>query len=256
MMLMRPKKLKSIILFCIVFLLFTGIIHASNVKPSYVSNIPKTGSFPLASNGKVASFLVSDNDFTGVKRVLGHLQNDVKNVTDLEPNIFNSVSKVEDVLIIVGTLGKSDIIDGLAKSGKIDGNALQGKWEKFTTQIVTNPIEGVKRALVIAGSDKRGTIYGIYDLSRQIGVHPWHYWADIPAKKQSELHVLPGVHTQGEPKVKYRGLFINDEDPCLKNWSFETFGGLNSGLYDKVFELILRMKGNYIWPAMWGKSFM
>ena len=92
-------------------------------------------------------------------------------------------------------------------------------------------------------------------MSNQIGVSPWYYWADVPVKKQSELHILPGIHSQGEPKVKYRGIFINDEAPALTGWAFEKFGGFNSKFYDKVFELILRMKGNYLWPAMWGRMF-
>src|SRR5690606_17518656 len=89
----------------------------------------------------------------------------------------------------------------------------------------------------------------------QIGVSPWYWWADVPVKKQSELYVLPGKHTNGEPKVKYRGIFINDEAPALTGWAFEKFGGLNAQFYDHVFELILRMKGNYLWPAMWGRMF-
>ncbi len=152
-------------------------------------------------------------------------------------------------------MGKSSLIDQLAKDGKIDSSALVGKWEKFITQIVENPFPGVKRALVIAGSDKRGTIYGIYDLSNQIGVSPWYWWADVPVKKQTELHVLPGIHTNSEPKVKYRGIFINDEQPALSGWAYEKFGGFNSKFYEKVFELILRMKGNYLWSAMWGRMF-
>ncbi len=114
---------------------------------------------------------------------------------------------------------------------------------------------GVKQALVIAGSDKRGTIFGIYDLSEKIGVSPWYWWADVPVKQQQNLYVLPGIHTQGEPAVKYRGIFINDEAPALSGWVFEKFGGFNHKFYKNVFELILRLKGNYLWPAMWGRAF-
>ena len=112
-------------------------------------------------------------------------------------------------------------------------------------------------ALVIAGSDKRGTIYGIYDLSEKIGVSPWYWWADVPVKKQSNLYVLPVAILQGEPKVKYRGIFINDEAPALSGWSMEKFGTemFNHKLYEHVFELILRLKGNFLWPAMWGRAF-
>ncbi|WP_273276918.1 glycosyl hydrolase 115 family protein, partial [Maribacter polysiphoniae] len=217
----------------------------------YVTNTASSERFPLASNGKVASIVVDQDDFPGVVRVAGHLQNDLQKVTGILPNVFNGMAQTEDYLVIIGTLGKSAIIDQWAKEGKIDAARLQGKREKFTTQIVDNPMAGVQKALVIAGSDKRGTIYGIYDLSSQIGVSPWYFWADVPVRRQSELHVLPGVHTLGEPKVKYRGFFINDEAPALTGWVYERYGDFNAKFYEKVFELILRMKGNYLWPAMW-----
>ncbi|SEO98755.1 Glycosyl hydrolase family 115 [Flavobacterium sp. CF108] len=221
----------------------------------YIVNQASAENFPLVSKGKTASILVSSTDFSGVLKVAGYLENDIFQVSDLHPKRINKISEAEDFVVIIGTLGKSEIIDQLAKEGKINANELRGKWEKFTTQIIENPFKGIKKALVIAGSDKRGTIYGIYDLSNQIGVSPWYFWADVPVKKQSELHVLPGIHSQGEPKVKYRGIFINDEAPALSGWAFEKFGGFNSKFYDKVFELILRMKGNYLWPAMWGRMF-
>ena len=221
----------------------------------YVVNQASAENFPLISKGKAASVLVSANDFSGVLKVTGHLEKDIFQVSDLHPKRIKKISEAEDFVVIIGTLGKSEIIDQLAKEGKIDASELRGKWEKFTTQIIENPFKGIKKALVIAGSDKRGTIYGIYDLSNQIGVSPWYFWADVPVKKQSELHVLPGIHSQGEPKVKYRGIFINDEAPALSSWAFEKYGGFNSKFYDKVFELILRMKGNYLWPAMWGRMF-
>ncbi|MBF4493379.1 glycosyl hydrolase 115 family protein [Flavobacterium sp. MR2016-29] len=246
-------KLSHLILWLFLIGLST---KSSAINPEkYVVNLASAENFPLASNGKIASVLVSKNDFSGVLRVAGHFENDLFKVTDLHSKRINSISEATDFVIIIGTLGKSEIIDQLAKEGKIDANQLKGKWEKFTTQIVENPFNGIKKALVIAGSDKRGTIYGIYDLSSQIGVSPWYFWADVPVKKQSDLHVLPGVHTQEEPKVKYRGIFINDEAPALSGWAFENYGGFNAKFYDKVFELILRMKGNYLWPSMWGRMF-
>src|SRR5262249_15536320 len=116
-------------------------------------------------------------------------------------------------------------------------------------------LPGVDRALVIAGSDKRGTIYGIYDLSEQIGVSPWYWWADVPVRRRGSLHVLPGRHTRGSPAVKYRGIFINDENPPFSGGAAEKLGGVNSKVYTRVFELLLRLKANYLWPAMWGKAF-
>lgn len=249
------SKIKTSYLILLLFLIGLSTNSYAINPEKYVVNQASSENFPLVSKGKIASILVDDKDYAGVLKVAGHLENDLFKVSDLHPKRIKKISEAEDFIVIIGTLGKSKIIDQLAKQGKIDAKALQGKWEKFTTQVIENPFKGIKKALVIAGSDKRGTIYGIYDLSNQIGVSPWYYWADVPIKKQSELHVLPAIHSQGEPKVKYRGIFINDEAPALSGWAFEKFGGFNSKFYDKVFELILRMKGNYLWPAMWGRMF-
>ncbi|PIF60095.1 glycosyl hydrolase 115 family protein [Flavobacterium sp. 2] len=248
-------KIKTSYLILLLFLIGLSTKSYAVNPEKYIVNKGSTKNFPLVSKGKTASILVSKNDFSGVLKVAGHLENDIFQVSNLHPKRINTIFEAQNFVVIIGTIGKSEIIDQLAKEGKIDANQLRGKWEKFTTQVVENPFKGIKKALVIAGSDKRGTIYGIYDLSNQIGVSPWYYWADVPIKKHSELHVLPGIHSQGEPKVKYRGIFINDEAPALSGWAFEKFGGFNSKFYDKVFELILRMKGNYLWPAMWGRMF-
>lgn len=248
-------KIKMLNIISLLFLFGLSTKSYAINPDKYVVNKASSKNFPLVSKGKTASILVSSTDFSGVLKVAGHLENDIFKVSDLHPKRIKKISEAEDFVVIIGTFGKSEIINQLVKDGKIDANQLQGKWEKFTTQIVENPFKGIKKALVIAGSDKRGTIYGIYDLSSQIGISPWYFWADVPVKKQSELHVLHGIHSQGEPKVKYRGIFINDEAPALTGWAFEKYGGFNSKFYDNVFELILRMKGNYLWPAMWGRMF-
>ncbi len=248
-------KFKMLNIISLLFLIGLSTNTYAINPEKYIVNQSSAKNFPLVSKGKIASILVDDKDYAGVLKVAGHLENDIFKVSDLHSKRIKNISEAEGFVVIIGTFGKSEIINQLAKEGKIDANQLQGKWEKFTTQIVENPFKGIKKALVIAGSDKRGTIYGIYDLSSQIGVSPWYFWADVPVKKQSELHVLPGIHSQGEPKVKYRGIFINDEAPALTGWAFEKFGGFNSKFYDNVFELILRMKGNYLWPAMWGRMF-
>ena len=123
--------------------------------------------------------------------------------------------------------------------------------------VVSAPLNGVNEALVIAGSDKRGTIYGIYELSEQIGVSPWYDWVDVPVMPRQNLSMMRGSYTAGEPAVKYRGIFLNDEAPCLTGWVKHTYG-TNYGdhrFYARVFELILRLRGNFMWPAMWGWSF-
>ena len=156
--------------------------------------------------------------------------------------------------VIVGSL-KSGLIQQLVKAGKVDGKQLEGKTEKYLLQVVDNPVGGVGRALVIAGSDKRGAIYGAYELSRQMGVSPWYWFADVPTQQHKDVYIKKGVFTDGEPKVKYRGIFINDEWPCFGNWTHSKFGGFKAGMYEHVFELILRLKGNFMWPAMWSSAF-
>lgn len=221
----------------------------------YISYKSEIGSFPLAVSGKPAPLLVSSEDFPGVIRATKDLQADIKRVTHSEPSLAYNKAPSSKEIIIVGTIGKSPLLDKLIKDKKLNINSIKGKWETFSIQVIEKPMKGVDRALVIAGSDKRGTIYGIYDLSAQIGVSPWYWWADVPVKEQKDLYVLPGNHSKGEPAVKYRGFFINDEAPAISGWTHEKFGGFNHQLYEKVFELLLRLKGNYIWPAMWGNAF-
>ncbi len=134
-------------------------------------------------------------------------------------------------------------------------NAIKDKWEACRVESITNPFPGFKNALVIAGSDRRGTAYGVFDLSKHIGVSPWYWWADVPVKKKTEIYINANTNFSDAPKVKYRGIFINDEAPALSGWTREKFGGFNHKFYEKVFELILRLKGNYFWPAMWGNAF-
>ncbi|GAB3577551.1 hypothetical protein GCM10027345_15460 [Hymenobacter daeguensis] len=210
--------------------------------------------FPLAANGRTAPIYASASDWPGVLRAAKDLQADVQRVTKVEP-AFSTDRPAGREVVLIGTLGKSPLIDALVQQQKLDASAVAGRWETFVRQVVENPLPGVARALVIAGSDKRGTIYGIYDLSQQIGVSPWYWWADVPVKPQTTLLIPATRHSLGEPKVKYRGIFINDEAPALSGWSREKFGGVNSKMYSHMFELILRLKGNYLWPAMWGNMF-
>lgn len=211
------------------------------------------GSFAIASKSNLSSIIVSDNDFVGVKRVARDLQLDLQRVTDIKPEIL--IDKTAKLAIIIGTIGQSKIVDELVSANKINVAGVAGKWESTLIEVVKNPFPGVDSALVIAGSDKRGTIYGVYELSSQIGVSPWHYWADVPIQKSNALFVITGRHIISSPAVKYRGIFLNDEAPALSGWSRKEFGGFNHKFYAKVFELILRLKGNYLWPAMWGSAF-
>lgn len=224
-------------------------------EPRYVSAKGGTGYFALSVKGSPVPLYANDSDYPGVIRALKNLQTDIASVTGNKPDIFTGNETPKKQVVLVGTIGKSRLIDGLIKNRKLNVAGIAGKWETFILQTVQNPMPGVSNALVIAGSDKRGTIFGIYDLSAQIGVSPWYWWADVPVKKQPDLYVLPGRHTLGTPAVKYRGIFINDEAPAFSGWAHEKFGGVNHRAYEKVFELILRLKGNYLWPAMWGNAF-
>ncbi|HEX6050807.1 MAG TPA: hypothetical protein VFZ21_16120, partial [Gemmatimonadaceae bacterium] len=171
---------------------------------SYVVPDAGPGRFPLAANGRPAPLYVSADDHPGVARAVRDLHADIGRVTGAEPPLStDSVPNARHV-VLAGTLGKSPVIDRLVRERKLDTRGLAGRWETFVVQVVPRPLPGVEQALVIAGSDRRGTIFGLYDVSEQIGVSPWYWWADVPIRKQSSLYVLPGRHTLGEPVVKYR----------------------------------------------------
>lgn len=156
-------------------------------------------------------------------------------------------------VVVIGQLGRSRLIDGLVARGRLSTDDLAGRWEAYRQIVVDRPFPGVARALVIVGADRRGAAFGAYDLSEKIGVSPWTWWADVPVARRADLYVTAGTRTDA-PKVKYRGIFINDEEPAFGGWGRAAFGGINAKLYDHVFDLILRLKGNYLWPAMWGKA--
>ncbi len=209
----------------------------------------------LADKGRAAPLLVDPNDDAGVRRAVADLQGDIALVTGAKPvlasNVGSAAGSTADSVVIVGTLGRSALVDRLAAEGKIDAAAIRGKWEGFLIQAVANPMPGVARALVVAGSDRRGAIFGVYTLSEQIGVSPWKWWADVVPARQATLSVAPDTKVSDAPVVQYRGIFLNDEAPALTNWAKEKYGGFNHRFYEKVFELVLRMRGNYLWPAMW-----
>lgn len=180
-----------------------------------------------------------------VHRAIANLQQDFLRVTG---KAALSGASGNSGTILIGTVGVNKQIDQWVKKGEL--RDLKGKTEKYI-------IKTIGDQLVIAGSDKRGTVFGIYELSQQIGVSPWYYWADVPVEKHDAIYVKRGEYTDGEPSVRYRGLFLNDEAPCLTTWVKNTFGTDygDHHFYEKVFELILRLKGNFLWPAMWGWAF-
>jgi hypothetical protein len=209
----------------------------------------------LARAGRAAPLLVDGADHPGVVRAVRSLQADVRRVSGAEPKISFAVPGNAADAVVIGTVGKSALVDGLVKAGKLDVKAIAGRWEAFLSDVVEQPWPGVRRALVIAGSDKRGTIYGVYQLSRDIGVSPWYWWADVPVRRRATVLAPDGRRVDLGPAIKYRGIFLNDEAPALAGWAKEKFGGLNHLFYERLFELMLRLRANYLWPAMWANAF-
>ena len=203
------------------------------------------GDLLINGNDKVEIYMDA-NDCRGVSYAANALVKDIRNVSGSQATITSN----RKATILVGTSGHSAAIDQLVKQKRINGNLLKGKREKFIINVVDNQ-------LVIAGSDRRGTIYGIYELSQQMGVSPWYDWADVPVEHHDSIFVNRGTYTDGEPAVRYRGIFLNDEAPCLTSWVKNTYGTEygDHRFYQRVFELVLRLRGNMMWPAMWGWAF-
>ena len=234
---LHPETIKTIRMrscLCGIFLLLAVLSVSANDK------------FCIAKDGKTATIIVDKNDWKGVIRAANDLGDDVRKVTGVAAPV-EYVDVPQQHAIIAGTIGKSRLIDQLIKQKKIDIKRIKGHWEGYYIDVVDDN-------LVIAGNDKRGTIYGIYEISKRIGVSPWYWMADAPVVHQDELYYDEGLIYEW-PAVKYRGIFINDEWPSFGTWCTKHFGGINSKAYEKVFELLLRLKANYFWPAMWGTNF-
>ncbi len=200
----------------------------------------------LINAHKHVEIYMDKNDCKGVNYAVQALAKDIQSVSGSTTSTTSSTK----ASILVGTIGHSAAIDQLIKQKRINGNLLKGKHEKFIITIIDGQ-------LVIAGSDRRGTIYGIYELSQQMGVSPWYDWADVPIEHHDSIFVNKGIYTDGEPAVRYRGIFLNDEAPCLTSWVKNTYG-TNYGdhrFYQRIFELVLRLRGNMMWPAMWSWAF-
>lgn len=212
----------------------------------------------LSGYGNAPTIVIDSKDWPGVTRAGNDLANDFGLVTGTKANVATGANGIANstAVIIAGTIGKSPLIDSLVSAGKLNVASITGKWEAFTSQLINDPFPGISSALVLAGSDKRGTIYAIYDISEQIGVSPWYWWADVPPKKKTSIYAVPIAKTQGPPSIKYRGIFINDEAPALSSWISANYGGkYDSRFHAKVFELLLRLRANYFWPAMWSARF-
>ncbi|MDQ6845573.1 MAG: glycosyl hydrolase 115 family protein, partial [Bacteroidota bacterium] len=237
---------------CLVSFLF--LLLSKSYCQNFISEKSETGSFPMVSND-AAPIYTDANDGWLIQNTASLLQDDVEKVTGKKPVIDHTISPSGKNIIIIGSIAQSSFIKQLIQTKKLKTDSLNGKWEAYQMQIVKNPFKGIDNALVIGGSDKRGTAYGVLELSKQIGVSPWYWWADVPVKKKKEIYVSKNIFLQDHPLVKYRGIFINDEAPAFSGWTREIFGGVNHLVYEKIFELLLRLKANYLWPAMWGNAF-
>ncbi|MDX3773393.1 glycosyl hydrolase 115 family protein [Chromatiaceae bacterium AAb-1] len=237
--------------------LFSACILVSQVvwalPGNYLAQQPASSDFALVGNTSQALIQVDSNDHQGLLRAVRTLQADIEKVSGKQLGISHS-AQAEQILII-GSLGNSRVLDQLVAAGKLDVSAIAGQWEAYIIQVIQQPLPGVNQALVIAGSDKRGAIFGVYDLAETIGVSPWHWWADVPVVKHEQLYIRADTRLTEQPKVKYRGIFLNDEYPALTQWTHEKFGGYNSQFYLHVFELLQRLKANFLWPAMWNNAF-
>jgi hypothetical protein len=234
-------------LLAVLLLLFCGTAQAEPSQQVEVVSDYQIDGIVLVEDSIAAQVIAEPTGDPAVKRAAANLEKDIARVS------ANPAPRAGPMPILVGTLGQSALIDALVKEGKLDVSGVEGKWEAYVQQVVDNPMRGVQRALIVAGADRRGTVYGIYDISARIGVSPWHWWADIPVQKRRQLYLTAGRRADA-PKVLYRGIFINDEEPALGTWARKKFGGVNADFYEQVFDLLLRSKANYLWPAMWGKS--
>ena len=236
-------------------------MRLNNIKKAFLASAALLSAMSMSAADRFVSFQQGDllinakdkveiymdaNDCRGVNYAANALVRDISKVSGSQATITSN----RKATILVGTIGHSAAIDQLVKQKRINGNLLKGKCEKFIITVVDNQ-------LVIAGSDRRGTIYGIYELSQQMGVSPWYDWADVPVEHHDSIFVNRGTYTDGEPAVRYRGIFLNDEAPCLTSWVKNTYGTEygDHRFYQRVFELVLRLRGNMMWPAMWGWAF-
>lgn len=207
------------------------------------------------SKNKGLYFVIPEECGTGVKKVAGKVAKDVEGTLSFCPEICETAVPAKQAVIAV-TAGSGKLAETLcSKISKL--GQVEGKRESYAFIVAENPVEGIESALVIYGSDKLGTIYGLFHLSELLGVTAMVDWGDCQYVKQDSFILKEeDSFVSKEPSVKYRGFFINDEWPCCGNWATSHFGSFNAKMYDHIFEYLLRMKGNYLWPAMWAENFM
>ena len=235
----------------VLFFLWWGLRAFRN----FVLEKNEAGSFPVVSAAAATAIYTDEKDYWLVQKSALLLQQDIEAVSGKKPEIIHSIPPSTRNLIIIGSINQSGVIRQLVEQKKLQVEQIKDKWEGYGLQVLPNALKGIDKALIITGSDRRGVAYGVFELSEQLGVSPWYWWADVPVKKKQQIYIKAGTTRNDAPSVKYRGIFINDEAPAFSGWTQEKFGGVNHQVYEQVFELLLRMKANYLWPAMWGNAF-
>lgn len=223
----------------------------------------------ILSKGQQLTFIIPKEEGEGVRRVAKKVVEDVEKTTGLHPSMALDGKNLNQAVIAVTA--------GNGKTAKLleqripELEKVKGKWEVYGFYLMEHPYPGVEQGLIIYGSDKLGTIYGLFHLSELLGITACTFWGDTGHPVYEKLVLKTRENTEKsqidncifvengisrEPSVKYRGFFINDEWPCFGNWTCSHFKGFTAQMYDHVFEYLLRMKGNYLWPAMWTSSFL
>lgn len=252
------EHVKKALILVIIFTMISSAMKAQPPKSSALKIVPEfqNGAFPLVQKNVASDILIDATDAEVVNIAAQAVAGDIARICGTKPKVASTIENKGEYLIIAGTVGHSAYIDQLVKAEKLNVSTIRNKWESFTIAVVNAPVKGVKQALVIAGSDRRGTAYGLFEISRLAGVSPWVWWADVHPDQRKSLYLLPGTLTSGEPSVKYRGIFINDEDWGLLPWSNRTYelsddkGHIGPRTHERIFELLLRLRANTYWPAM------
>ena len=240
--------------FTLLIVFWVGINSPAIAAESFVHFERDSGDLPFAVDGQPAPLIFNNGEPKGVIMAIEQLKGDIKKVTGNSPSIAEPQVK-QSAVVIIGTLDNSPELQMLERKGKVDFSRIRGEWEAYHIEVIPSPMPNIAQALVIAGSDRRGTIYGIYELARQLGVSPWYWWADVPVSTHKNIYIHHKTQIIDQPKVKYRGIFLNDEAPALTGYVKDKFGNYNNEFYQHVFELLLRLKANFLWPAMWNNAF-
>jgi hypothetical protein len=251
-------ELKSIWRSALALALCLGVVPAAQAESArreagaiFTDRLAR-GGFVLVEAGRAPTIVVDPADAAVVRHAAGDLAADIQTVTAQQPTV--SAAPAGKTAILVGTLGHSQVIDRIVAAKKVDVSRLTGAWESFVIASVDRPLPGVDKALVVIGSDRRGTAFGVYEVAQAMGVSPWAWWADVTPQRRDALFVGVGVHRFGPPSVRYRGVFVNDEDWGLYPWAAKTFdpelGDIGPKTYRRIFTLLLRLKANTLWPAM------